>query len=763
MSRSKPRARGLAGGVLGVLMVMLSPAPSTAQSVEASIDRGRMTVGETTTLRVVVRGATGVKVPEFEVPDGLGVLGSSRQQSFAWVNGRASVETEFRYEIEAVRPGSFSIGPILVSAGSQAYRSGVIHLEVTEMSASMGGSDMRAPATLQVDVQPRDPYLGQEVTLTVRLIQRTNFAEDPQYTPPTTTGFWTDKPTAPESFYGMSHGERVLVTETRLRVYPLAIGQATIGEATARVVLAPDGFGLPSWLGGDRRDLELRSPPVRVRVRPLPGGAPAGFSGAVGRFDVSWTPDRSHTSRDVPITLRLDVRGRGNLPLVRPPRFDDPQLEALAHTTEDSLPIPGQSFGRKRFQWTVMAKREGRTEIGAPEFAWFDPAAGTYVESRAAVAVVDVGAPVFSGPGAEAGFPRAFADHPVAPDARTPSPWAFALAGLSLAGAWRLWRAAPKKSATASSAAAWTARLRGVTGPALWRAMEETSLWLETQPGATGDPAWRGVRDRIAAARYGGSVENPEAVKRELMNRVSRAAPKTQARVPLRLIAVGLLLLAIGLGVGFGPRPGGDRAAQQSAAADQAARRGEVEKARRVWLELWRIHGGRAGLAARLAWARVQAGEVGPAALWVLRGEMIEPRDPALRWVEERVREAGGLVGAAAPRLPVRPIEWSALSLALGLCTGLAWPRIGRSVLLGLLALSCAAIFPMQGWLSARSGQAVMLAVAPLEGSDVELEAGQMVTIREREGGRVHVAAGRVIDGWVPATSVAPIAGGEDG
>jgi hypothetical protein len=205
------------------------------------------------------------------------------------------------------------------------------------------------------------------------------------------------------------------------------------------------------------------------------------------------------------------------------------------------------------------------------------------------------------------------------------------------------------------------------------------------------------------------------------------------------------------------------RAAEQCVAADQAARNGEIEKARRVWLELWRAYGGSAGLAARLAWARVQAGEVGPAALWVLRGEMLEPRDPALRWVEDRVREAGGLVGASTPRWPVRPIEWSALALLLGLSTGLAWPRPGRTMALALLALASAVIFPLQGWLSIRSGQAVMLAVAPLEGSDVELEAGQLVTIRGREGSRVHVAAGRVIDGWVPARTVALIAGGEDG
>jgi len=111
----------------------------------------------------------------------------------------------------------------------------------------------------------------------------------------------------------------------------------------------------------------------------------------------------------------------------------------------------------------------------------------------------------------------------------------------------------------------------------------------------------------------------------------------------------------------------------------------------------------------------------------------------------------------------VRPIEWSSLALVLGLAAGVSWPRRGRAVALAVLALIAGAIFPVQGWLSTRSGQAVMLAVAPLEGSDVELEAGQLVTIRGRQGGRVHVAAGRVIDGWVPATSVAPIAGGEDG
>ena len=752
----------IAGWVACALVLGLAPSASRAQSVEARLDRSRIGLGETTTLRVIVRGATGVKVPEFEVPPGLVVLGSSRQQSFAWVNGRASVENEFRYDLEGRQVGHFSIGPVLVKVGSQAFRGGTIDLDVTEAPPTVSGGAAGVPATLQVEVQPRDPYVGQEVTLIVRLVQRSNFAEDPQYTPPTTTGFWTDRPTAPESFYADQRGERVLVTETRLRIYPLAVGDATVGEATALVVLAPEGFDMPRWLGGDRRELLLRSSPVRVHVRPLPAVAPAGFSGAVGRFDVAWTADRARTSRDVPITLRLDVRGRGNLPLVRPPSFVDPGVEGLASTTDDSLPAPGGGFGRKRFQWTVMPRREGRLEIAPPSFAWFDPNSATYVEASDRALTVEVGPAVFAGPGAEAGFPRALADRPVDPGARDALPWTFAVAGLSLGAAWRLWRGGRARPVTEAGAATWLARLKGVTGPGLWRAMEEVSAWLEAQPGAVADPGWRGVRDRIAAARYGGSTENPEAVRRELMARLTRAAPRPKAGVPRRLVAVALVGVAVACGFFFAPHGEAGRAAEQCAAADQAARAGEIEKARRVWLELWRVHGGQGGLAARLAWAHVQAGEIGPAALWVLRGEMIAPRDPALRWVEERVREAGGLVGASPPRWPVRSSEWSFAALTLGLAAGLSWPRRGLAFTLAVAAMAAALVFPFQGWVAARSGQAVMLAAAPLEGSDVQLEPGQMVTIRGREGQRVRVAAGRVIDGWVPASAVAPIAGGED-
>ena len=112
------------------------------------------------------------------------------------------------------------------------------------------------PASLRVDVEPQDPYLGQEITLRVRLQQRVSLAEDPQYVPPMTTGFWSDRPSGRGSYYVTEGGGRVLVTETRTRLYPLAVGEATISEATASIVLAESETPV---VPGEGRERLLRS------------------------------------------------------------------------------------------------------------------------------------------------------------------------------------------------------------------------------------------------------------------------------------------------------------------------------------------------------------------------------------------------------------------------------------------------------------------------------------------------------------------------
>jgi len=729
-------------------------AGEAAGQVSARLERSHLTVGESTTLHIVVEG-TDAEDPGLELPPGLEVLGSSRSKNVSWINGKLSSQTVFRYEIGPTEAGRFEIGPILVRAKQETFRSGVLTLSVTAAERSVGGRGA-GPASLSVEAIPSDPVVGQLVMLRVRLIQRVAFAEDPQYTPPTTSGFWTDKPSAPESFYADQDGERVLVTETRMRLYPVASGTATIGQAAASVVVAAGGLDDPfAWLSGRaRRELVVRSRPTQVRVRPLPAGAPPSFTGAVGAFDVAWSPDRARTSRDVPITLRLEVRGRGNLPLVRPPELDDPDVEVFARTVEDSLSEPGTDLpGRKRFQWTVLPRRQGTLTIAAPEFAWYDPAARAWRHVRAEPVTVEVGPPIFSGAQGAGEFPAHLAREPLDPGARRAAPWAWALGGLVFGAAVALWRTGGARAAHGAERAQqleWLRAIGRASGPDFWRAADEAAFWLEEHGQLVS-----AVRERIAAARYARTTDaDAEPVRRRLVEQLSRAMAPAHPRAALRLAAIVLAVGAIAWLWLFRPAEGDPGARRLALEADQSARAGELNPARANWLSLWRAGHRHPALAARLAWSEVERGALGPASLWVLRGEAAEPRDPALAWATERVREAGGLVGSSAPRAPITSLEWSIAALLLGVLAGALWPRRRAALAAAVLLVVAGAWQPVEGWWIEHSGRAVVMRAAALEGEGIELQPGQVVTVEASREGRARVTAGDAVRGWLPADAI---------
>ena len=264
--------------VLAGLVLAALPARAAVE-IEARVGSRVIPMGEATTLELHITGAGGsVEDPELNAAPGLDVLSSSRGQNFSFVNGRSSSEIWFRYEIGASNPGKYVLGPIQVRIGGQNYSSPAIEFTVSTGTSRIGPGpvtgarqDASNAASLLVDVDPRAPYVGQPVLLRVRLVQRAALAEDPDYTPPNTPGFWAERFRDPESYYASEGNRRVLVTEIRARLVPLAEGKASIGEARARLALMAGGPGADPllWLGAGlpRRDLVVKFSTARFVAR----------------------------------------------------------------------------------------------------------------------------------------------------------------------------------------------------------------------------------------------------------------------------------------------------------------------------------------------------------------------------------------------------------------------------------------------------------------------------------------------------------------
>jgi BatD DUF11 like domain len=755
-------------GLAWVLALALALAPDAARAarISAQLDRDHIGAGESVILVVGIEGANQVEEPRFDLPEGLELQGSDQQRSFSWVNGRSSSQLQFRYRIGATRPGHFPIGPITVKVDGQDQRSGAVMLDVGGAAAvppgGAGGATERTrggrpPAALTVMVEPRDPYVGQPVMLRARLIQRAPFAEDPQYAPPATTGFWADTPGAPESFYSDEAGGRVLVTETRTRLFPLAAGDATIGEATAQVVFATsDPMDPLGWINGGRREYTLRSDPVVVHVRPLPAGAPAGYGGAVGSFEPYWSSDRPRTPRDVPFTVRLSVRGRGNLPLIQVPEFSASDLEVFAQTTDDSLgPAGSTGPGRKSFVWTVLPRREGAMDVEAPEFSWFDPADSRYHTLRASSFRIDITSPVYPGSAASpGGYPAELVEYPVRAGSRVFRPWAWGLAGamIGLGIAW--WGARPRVAAETPQRirAAETLRvIENARDTDFWRAAEEALEVLAA--GGIEVPQVAGV---VRSARYGGGAADPARVRAVLAERLRATLPRVSAGLGPRLAAAAMVAAGIAVVLGFGFSPPMAGSGPDLRTAETAARRGEIARARDLWSGAWQEGLHEPALAARLVWADLQLGDVGRATAWVLRGRRVGPRDPALEWVAARAREAGGLIGAPLERWPVRRVEWSVAALVLAIGAGIAWPRRALAIVLGALALAAASIPEVETITIARRPLAVVTKVCSLGAGGLELQPGQVLRVSGSAPEGVEVRAGEE-KGRVPADAIEPV------
>lgn len=744
--------------LLAFAAAVITPVSSSAApQVEAKLSAGTVSAGNTVTMFVIVTNPSGgTGDPAFAMPQGLTLLASDRAQNFSWENGRSTTVVQFQYEIGADNPGDYRIGPIRVRVGSVDYLSDALPLKVTRTSTTPlagAGVPSGAPARLVVEVSPQRPYVGQLVQLSMRLVQTSDLADSRAYSAPATPGFWSESWGEPVEYRAQVSGRLAGVTERRARLYPLAPGTATIGSASLVVLPAPrnddDFFGR-----GMARPVEIRSDSVRVAVRPLPGGAPPGFENAVGDFNVSWGLDRGHTSQDEAVTLRLDVRGTGNLPLLHTPPLDLPDFEVFASTVDDSFAPSGEiAPGRRRFQWTLLPRRAGTLQLEAPAFAWFEPVPGAWRSAALPPLSITVLSARPSAASADDGlFPRELSLEPARPGRRAGLPWAFGVAGLLIGIALRLWRSTMGADTLASERAKQREYLRAVGlahGPDFWRAADEAATWAE----ARGERV-SVLKQDIAVARYGGTGATEGDVRRRLVERVSVAVPGAPARTPRRLMALALVGLAVAVGWIGWPQPGNLRYADRARAADQLARERKLVAARAEWQRLWNEGGPDAALAARLSWSALAADRVPEAATWAMRGRAGEARSAALQWVTGRVREAGGLVGAESGEWPVRTLEWAGLAFACALLAPLGIGRWWNGATLLALAIAAAAAPPFFHARLLRTPFGVVQVLTPLEGAGIDLDPGQVVHIVNREGDRTRVLAGRGAEGQVPADAV---------
>jgi hypothetical protein len=128
-------------------------------------------------------------------------------------------------------------------------------------------------------------------------------------------------------------------------------------------------------------NITLDTKPLAITVKPLPEeNKPANFNGAVGNFSIEASVRNRNLSAEDEGTLKVVVKGRGNLPVINAPQvvfptgFDSFDPTAKEEVNKTVSPMSGS----KTFEYVFSPRVAGHYTLSAISFPYFDPASQSY-------------------------------------------------------------------------------------------------------------------------------------------------------------------------------------------------------------------------------------------------------------------------------------------------------------------------------------------------------------------------------------------------
>ena len=396
----------LAAAVLFAGTADAQPRGQANATLTMQADRTRLEVGEVFRLSVEARinGASGT---ELQLPDlsAFEILQQSRSTPFQFrfgVGGQQQVQSTVRHilTLRARQPGTIELTPAWVEIGGHRFESNALTFTIGGTAPEPDPTDALPPAHnvdgMQFDpngflrtwVDQGEPYVGQQVTVTVYLYLPRPLRGSPQITQePNADGFWV------QDLLGPSRELRPEVQQLnrrtfqvymlrRFAAFPLAEGEATIG-ATALTV--PTG-GLLGGIfgGGGGAPQQLQGVPVTVNVRPLPDAPTAASDPHVGTLALTAELDRAQVITGDAVVLTLTATGRGLLEQLRLPAPTGDGLRVLEPEIRDAISHPNDVVGGTRtIRWLIVPEEPGEWTLGPFEVPVFDPRTQSWSAARA--------------------------------------------------------------------------------------------------------------------------------------------------------------------------------------------------------------------------------------------------------------------------------------------------------------------------------------------------------------------------------------------
>ncbi len=357
-----------------------------AVTLSATLDRSTIRVGEQAVLTLRFEGGqpTGaLRVPN--APNLLFQAGRS-SQSTTIINGKMSQALLIPIIITASQPGDYTIPAFQVPVAGGMLPTQPLALKVYAADAKLPDTENYRQFTfVKLRASKTNVFVGEPFTVEVRLY----VTGGREFQMPAFSGDGFTLAAQPHQQTQEQIGNTVYnVMLFRYVATPVKAGKLPLGPAQC-------SFNLLLRVGGNEafdffnrgtrlQAVTILSEPLDIAVQPLPAeGRPADFNGAVGTFQMSATLAPLEVAVGDPITLRVQVSGRGGLDGVRMPALElGEAFKSYPASAVTEMPDPLNLAGVRKFEQVVQPQSTEVKELPAFTFSYFDPEARGYRSIR---------------------------------------------------------------------------------------------------------------------------------------------------------------------------------------------------------------------------------------------------------------------------------------------------------------------------------------------------------------------------------------------
>lgn len=396
--------------LLANILFILTVIPGTSDDIEFSVSApGVVTVGEQFRL-IYTLNSKGDKfnAPEFDNFYVIVGPSTSYNQSTQIINGKVTrnISYTYTYILQSTREGKFTIPSATVVVNKKQYSTNSLQIEVIKNKpqqqtstpatqsnnnqglANIGNEDL----FVRVLVSMSDVYQGAHLVATVKIYSRVNLSGFEKVDLPDFNGFYMQEIEIPplrslerENINGQIYGTGVI---KKYLLFPQYSGNIVIEPVAIECLVQQTVRRTPQSSFDDFFSFNsvrntkkfISSPEVNINVKPLPAGAPSSFSGTVGSVNMTTDLDKSSVKENDAVTLKITLKGTGNLKLAEAPVVDfPPDFETYDPkvTTNLKAGVSG-TVGSKTFEYLVIPRHAGNYRIAPVKYSFFDMGSRKY-------------------------------------------------------------------------------------------------------------------------------------------------------------------------------------------------------------------------------------------------------------------------------------------------------------------------------------------------------------------------------------------------